>query len=119
MSFMIGLPVYDGRTHREEEITHARMLAQRAARANGQEPGSAVTAPMNDMSAKTPSPAMSPAPQRRHVVFPDPVAFRFVGLFLALFIRLRLMFVLVDISKKTRPSPSSSVEAFSMGTNST
>lgn len=78
MSFMIGLPVYDGRTHREEEITHARLLAQRAARASQQDPNSTSTDPMNDTSAKTPSPAMSPAPQRRHVVFPDPVAFRYL-----------------------------------------
>lgn len=88
MSFMIGLPVYDGRTHREEEITHARLLAQRAAaaRASQQDPSSTSAAvdPMNDTPAKTPSPAMSPAPQRRHVVFPDPVAFRQVSLVLDL-----------------------------------
>ncbi|KAI3394626.1 hypothetical protein diail_2490 [Diaporthe ilicicola] len=82
MSFRLNLP--DGRAHREQDVTQARLAAMR---------NSALTAttsrevtPMpgdmrldGSLYVDTSSPAPSPGPGRRHVVFPDPVAFRYLS----------------------------------------
>jgi len=75
MSFRFGLPnlqALDGRAHREEELTSARMASQ-------QRPLAAdVHAPEAAVVPQTESPVpMSSPPQRRLVVFADPVAFRY------------------------------------------
>lgn len=85
MSFRISLP--DGRAHKEEELTQARLAAHRSSVRAASMPRDTPStngdpmpkldgtlSPSLDTSLSTP--AMSPGPGRRHVVFPDPVAFR-------------------------------------------
>jgi hypothetical protein len=81
MSFRFPLATYayDPRAYREEDITQARLAAARTnSRGSTRE---AITPMAGDgklerATTNSPSPAVSPAPQRRNVVFPDPVAFR-------------------------------------------
>lgn len=85
MSFRISLP--DGRALREEDVTQARLSAHRSSVRAASTPKS--TPPMNGdqlpkldgalpltLNTASPAPTLSPGPDRRHVVFPDPVAFR-------------------------------------------
>lgn len=79
MSFRPSLP--DGRAHKEEDITQARLAAQRNSMRATSTPRN--TPPMagelkldGSLSVDSASPALSPGPDRRNVVFPDPVAFR-------------------------------------------
>lgn len=85
MSFRISLP--DGRAHKEEEVTQARLSASRNSVRATSTPRD--TPPMNGeqlpkldgalspfLDTTLSTPALSPGPGRRHVVFPDPVAFR-------------------------------------------
>lgn len=76
MAFRLPFPVpsTDGRVHREEELTLARLASQRNARSAALETP-ASSAPRLDPSGDA-SPAGSPAIQQRHIVLPDPVAFR-------------------------------------------
>ncbi|KAJ9150433.1 Sin3 complex subunit [Pleurostoma richardsiae] len=83
MSFRFPLATYayDPRAYREEDITQARLAAARTnSRGSTRE---AITPMAGDgklerATTNSPSPAVSPAPQRRNVVFPDPVAFRYL-----------------------------------------
>ncbi len=82
MSFRRSLPTLpsaDARVHREEDITAARLASQRSSHAVASLESAAPISAMAraDVSRDTPSPAMSPAPLRRHVVVPDPVAFKY------------------------------------------
>lgn len=72
MSFRLAFPA----PYREEELTLARLASQRNARvAAGLE---AHPAARLDGSKESASPSMSPVPQqkKKHVVLPDPVAFK-------------------------------------------
>lgn len=79
MSFRLNLP--DGRAHKEEDVTQARLAAMRSSTlaATTSREGTPLPGDMRldgSLSVDTSSPALSPGPGRRHVVFPDPVAFR-------------------------------------------
>lgn len=79
MSFRLNLP--DGRAHREEDVTQARLAAMRNSTLAATTPREGTPLPGDmrldgSLSVDTSSPALSPGPGRRHVVFPDPVAFR-------------------------------------------
>jgi len=76
MSFRLGMPSLpslpmDGRVHREEDFTSARLAYNRNSRPNLADAGLTL-----QDAASTASPSTSPALQRRRVAFPDPVAFR-------------------------------------------
>ena len=77
MSFRFGissLQALDGRAHREEDLTSAR----RAATQRKPLPAAFDSSEVQAMpKTESPVPA-SPSPQRRHVVFADPVAFRYL-----------------------------------------
>lgn len=85
----------DGRVYRDEDLVHTRLAQRYPTRANSTAPRDKTTPPMNgepkfdgSLSVETTPPALSPGLDRRHVVFPDPVAFRCVsiwGLLLAVF----------------------------------
>lgn len=82
MSFRLNLP--DGRAHREEDVTQARLAAMRNSTlaATTSREGTPLPGDMRldgSLSVDTSSPALSPGPGRRHVVFPDPVAFRYLS----------------------------------------
>jgi hypothetical protein len=75
----LGFPAsaMDGRLHREEELTLARVNSRR----NGQpvsNQGTTVSAgsKLEGSSEERASPSTLPAPQKRRVVLPDPVAFK-------------------------------------------
>lgn len=79
MSFRLPLP--DGRNNKDEEQTPSRLAAHRsAARVSPTPRDSALMAGDSKLEGSLPldstSHAPSPGPDRRHVVFPDPVAFR-------------------------------------------
>lgn len=79
MSFRLNLP--DGRAHKEEDVTQARLAAMRNSTLAATTPREGTPLPGDmkldgSLSVDTSSPALSPGPGRRHVVFPDPVAFR-------------------------------------------
>ncbi|CAN8101164.1 unnamed protein product [Discula destructiva] len=85
MSFRFTLP--DGaRPQKDDDVTPARLTAQRSSLARTNSPRD--TPPMiaepiskldGTLSVDTASPALSLAPNRRHVVYPDPVAFRYLA----------------------------------------
>ncbi|KAJ0122448.1 hypothetical protein J7T55_002961 [Diaporthe amygdali] len=82
MSFRLNLP--DGRAHREEDVTQARLAAMRNPTLTAATPREGTPMPGDmrldgSLSVDTSSPALSPGPGRRHVVFPDPVAFRYLS----------------------------------------
>lgn len=79
MSFRIPFPVpsTDGRLHREEDLTLARLASQRNARS------AALETPLPSGSKLSrsgeASPTRSPALPQRQIVLPDPVTFRHVS----------------------------------------
>jgi len=79
MAFRFSFP-YDGRAHREEELTAARLAAQH--QTGMRQPirpldGAATPVEKLEGSAEPASPTPSPQSGRRNVVFADPVAFRY------------------------------------------
>ncbi|KAL2136524.1 hypothetical protein VTI74DRAFT_3349 [Chaetomium olivicolor] len=73
MSLRIGFPstALDGRVHREEELTLARSASQ-------QRTVKAAVPEAPEGAAAGAAPTVPPTPNRRRVVLPDPVAFRFL-----------------------------------------
>ncbi|KAK6063061.1 sin3 complex subunit [Seiridium cupressi] len=77
MAFRFALPTSDGRLHKEEEITLLRNASQRIPSEKPQHiDGTSIPpAETQDTPVET---TISPGPNRRHVVFADPVAFRYL-----------------------------------------
>lgn len=83
MSFRIPFPAtsMDGRIHREEELSLARRASYRNAKATSVETPTS-SAPKLSRHVEASPPTGSPALQRRHIALPDPVAFKYVSLYL-------------------------------------
>ncbi|KAI0126474.1 hypothetical protein BJ170DRAFT_407232 [Xylariales sp. AK1849] len=78
MAFRFSLPTGDARLHKEEEITLMRVASQRNTSTRSNQVDGTVT-PAAEARQDTPAETTpSPGPNRRHVVFADPVAFRFL-----------------------------------------
>ncbi|KAH8883662.1 hypothetical protein GQ53DRAFT_427388 [Thozetella sp. PMI_491] len=80
-TFRLPFPMVDGRVHREEELTLARLNAAKNARASSIDTPASAPAGLqlvNPMQSIDSTPAASPSPQRRRIALPDPVAFRFL-----------------------------------------
>ncbi|KAI0170473.1 hypothetical protein BJ166DRAFT_516126 [Pestalotiopsis sp. NC0098] len=81
MSFRFPIPTSDGRLHREEENTLLRRASHRlSSNRSAQLDGSTTPAPPERQldPAIQPAATPSPGPNRRHVVFADPVAFKYL-----------------------------------------
>ncbi|KAH6657806.1 hypothetical protein BKA67DRAFT_556415 [Truncatella angustata] len=77
MSFRFALPTSDGRLHKEEDLTLMRSASQRIPSNKSNH----VDATLNPAAETHHAPAEStpsPTPNRRHVVFADPVALRYL-----------------------------------------
>lgn len=77
MAFRFNLPASDGRLHKEEELTLMRHASHRTGSARTPHADGTIT-PAPEKPALPTETGLSPAPDRRHVVFADPVAFRFL-----------------------------------------
>ncbi|ROW07744.1 hypothetical protein VMCG_03638 [Cytospora schulzeri] len=82
MSFRLSLT--DSRGHREEDSNPARLAAPKNLRRTSSMPKDTTPIPEDltldaSLSVGTPSPEILPGPRRRNVVFPDPVAFRYLA----------------------------------------
>ncbi|ETS74775.1 hypothetical protein PFICI_13259 [Pestalotiopsis fici W106-1] len=81
MSFRLPLPTSDGRVHREEETTLLRRASHRlSSNRSAQVDGSTTPVPERPVepTEATVTTTPSPPPNRRHVVFADPVAYRYL-----------------------------------------
>ncbi|KAH8682367.1 hypothetical protein BX600DRAFT_448369 [Xylariales sp. PMI_506] len=77
MALRFPLPVSDGRIHKEEDITYMRMASQRNSNRAGPSDNT-FTPPIDPKQEVILETTPLPAPNRRHLVFADPVAFRFL-----------------------------------------
>lgn len=76
-SFRLPLPTYDGRLHKEEEITLLRKASQRIPSNRSAQVDGTPTPTVQRQDTPVEATA-SPSANRRHVVFADPVAFRYL-----------------------------------------